>query len=169
MADVKRITEERFKSLFFSFFHPLSFMAKGRSWYELLDGKLLGLIAQDTIDYDYFFCILGRDSKNLFRCIYNEHEFATHDEAFIKMVEKMEDYRNDGKTNYPQGDEKQTPNEIFKPQIPEEKFHPIFKHLLEGERYIAARKLISEIAYAHTDVDGHYIKEFQGEGFEARL
>lgn len=169
MADIKEITEERFKSLFFSFFHPLSFLAKGLSWYELLDGKLLGMIAQDTIDYDYFFCILGRDSKNLFRCIYNEHEFATPYEAFTRMVEKMEDYRNDGKTNYPQGDEKQTPNKIFEPQIPEEKFHPIFKRLWKEERFMAARKLISEIAYAHTDVDGHYIKEFQGDGFEARL
>lgn len=170
MTDICQISPKRFNALFYSFFHPLDGIGTIIDCYELFDGKLLGIVFMDNYDRDFSFCIFGRDARNLFRGISIGNFYPTPSEAFNEMQEEMELYRNDGQTNYPQGDEDTPPNHIFEPQIPANKFHSYFKALLNEERYEPARHIITEIAYAHVDVDnGHYIKDFQGPGFEARL
>ncbi|BCL59727.1 hypothetical protein DGMP_04200 [Desulfomarina profundi] len=41
--------------------------------------------------------------------------------------------------------------------------------LITEPRFEAARKLIKEIVYSYVDPGGHYIREFQTQGFDARL
>ena len=47
--------------------------------------------------------------------------------------------------------------------------HPYFRTLISEVRLEAARNIIREIVYSFTVPDAHYIKEFQTNGFDARL
>lgn len=140
------------------------------AWFEAGDRKLLAVIIQDVTDGDYGYVILGRDARKMFRAIRLCSEFSpTIDEAAARLSMDIGGFLNDGQELYPQGDERRLPNEILMPQVPEGKLHPHFIVLAREPRHEAARNLIKEIAYSFTDPDGHYIREFQTQGFDARL
>jgi len=139
------------------------------AWYEAFDRKILATIVYDRTDSDYGFVVLGRDTQKIFRCIdlsLNIRSQADAEEALRVCIEK---YKDDGKMLYPQGDEKEVPNEILVPLVNDEELHPYFRLLVNEPRFEAARNLIKEIVYTFVDVDGNYIKEFQTNGFDARL
>lgn len=145
-------------------------MAQEVAWFEVFEKKILGLITFDRTDGDFGFLILGRDNRKMFRCIEICREFhQTPDQAIQSMSEAFEKYEHDGQALYPQGDEKEAPYEILVPVVPDNELHPYFKVLISEPRYEAARNLIREIVYTYKDPDGHYIKEFQTHGFDARL
>jgi len=93
----------------------------------------------------------------------------TQEEAEEALREGFQKYKDDGHELYVQGDEISAPNQILIPCAPESELHPYFRILVNEPRFEAARNLIKEIAYTFLDVDGHYIKEFQTNGFDARL
>ena len=125
---------------------------------------------KDLTDNDYGFVILGRDARRLFRAIWQNKEFyETPADTYPHLLEALQKFAGDEKSIYPQGDEVMLPNEILKGVIPEECMHPYFKILRDEPHQEAARNLIKEIAYSFVDVDGHYIREFQGPNFDARL
>lgn len=139
-------------------------------WYEAYDKKLLGIVTLDLIDRDFGFIILGRDKRKLFRAIEVTTDFyQTPEQAADELKISLKKYKDDNKEFYPQDDEKELPNEIFIPLSEEEKLHDYYKVLRDESRYEAARNIIKEIVYSFIDIDGHYIKEFQTGGFNARL
>lgn len=145
-------------------------MSKEVSWFEAGDRKLLATVIFDQVDSDYGHIILGRDSRRMFRCIsVSKKFFDTQEEAETYLESELAEYQNDGNELYPQGDEKKTPNEILEPVVKEEKLHPHFRVLANEPRFEAARNLIKEAVYSYVDPDGHYIKEFQTNGFDARI
>lgn len=140
------------------------------AWFEGFGRKVLGTVVIDYYDRDFGFIILGRDARNIFRAIKLPTEFySTINKAKDALVLAMEELGLDGQTNYPQGDEKKLPHEIFKLQVKDEKVHRYFRLLLSEAHYEGAANLIKEIAYSYIDVDGNYIKDFQSTGFDARL
>jgi hypothetical protein len=145
-------------------------IAKEVSWFDVFDRKILATVIFDRTDGDFGFVILGRDSRKIFRWIDGSAKFyPTQKEAELALEQHVVKYENDGKEVYPQGDESETPNEILVPVVEERKLHPYFRVLVNKARFEAARNLIKEIAYSYVDVDGHYVREFQTGGFDARL
>jgi len=167
---MRRLTRVQFNAYCYARQPLIRMMAQEVAWFEAFNKKILGLITFDRSDGDFGFLILGRDSRKMFRCVEVGVEFyETPGEAVKAMVEAFKKYQNDGKELYPQGDEKIAPYEILLPVVPDDELHPYFKVLISEPRYEAARNLIREIVYTYKDPDGHYIKEFQTHGFDARL
>ncbi len=166
---INQISQRRFDALCYARQPHIRMIAKEVRWYEAFSRKILANIVFDRIDQDYGYVILGRDSKKIFRCISLGVSNPTVEEAEKKLLEDLENYRDDGNEDYPQGDEIASPNEILEPVVDEAILHQYFKILIYEPRYEAARNLIKEIVYSYIDPDGHYIKEFQTNGFDARL
>ena len=164
-----KLTKKQFDALCLCRDPMLRVMSKELEWYTVEDKTVIASIVHDFTDDDFGYVVLGRDSRKIFRWISGECSFTTIGKAREALYLTMEKYEKDGQELYPQGDEKETPNEIFIPVVSDDKLHPIFKILLNEPRFEAARNIIREIVYSYTDPDGNYIKDFQTTGFNARL
>jgi hypothetical protein len=167
---VRCISKRQFDAFCFSR-HPMArSIADEKQWFIAYDKKILATVLRDAIDNDYGFVIMGRDTRQMFRALEVSKTFKPDEiqarNALIKAIKK---YRNDGQVVYPQGDETKLTNELFEPLVGREKLNLIYIALAEEPRMEAARNLIKEIVYTFDDPDGHYIKEFQTHGFDARL
>jgi len=61
------------------------------------------------------------------------------------------------------------PFDLFQPCLPPTKLHPNFAELLRSDYHASARAMIND-AYARMgDPNGHFVSQFQGYGFHARL
>ena len=113
---------------------------------------------------------MGRDTRKIFRVLEVSKTFKPSElGARNELIKAIKKYKNDGKSFYHQGDEIKLTNELFEPLVERGKLNPIYIALAEEPRMEAARNLIKEIVYTFDDPDGHYIKEFQTHGFDARL
>lgn len=167
---MRSISRTQFNAFCYARQPLIRFTAVEVAWFEIFDRKILGLILFDRTDGDFGYLILGRDTRKMFRCIEVSKEFReTPEQAITDLSEAAKKYENDGQEVYPQGDEKVAPYEILEPVVAADKLHPYFKILISEPRYEAARNLIREMVYSYKDPDGHYIKEFQTHGFDARL
>lgn len=167
---LRKITKRQFDSYCYSRNPFLRILSMEVSWFEAFDRKILATVILDNTDNDYGYVILGRDATKMFRCVDLGSEFyETPEEAEKALEATVLKFENDGQELYPQGDEKQVPNEILIPCVNEQQLHPYFKVLTTEPRFEAAKNLINEIVYSYIDVDGNYIKEFQTHGFDSRL
>lgn len=165
------LTRRQFDAYCFCRIHPVHHLIEEVEWYSLFENRLLGLVVRDLTDNDFGFCILGRDSRRLFRCIYSCREyFATPILARKALAIKLSnDFLGKIQEIYPQGDETLPALNLFNEILPESKQHPAYTLLSRQPKYEAARNLISEIANSFVDKDGHYEQEFQSINFQARL
>jgi hypothetical protein len=112
---MRKITKPQFDAFCYSRQPLIRVISREVAWYEAFDRKILGTIVFDFTDDDYGFVVLGRDAQRIFRCIHMGVSFQTLDEAEEALKASVDNYRNDGKELYPQGDEKAAPNEILVP------------------------------------------------------
>lgn len=167
---MRKITKRQFDAYCYSRQPMIRVIADEISWFEAFDKKILAAIVFDKTDSDFGYVILGRDARRMFRCIEVCAKFyLTPEEAESSLARSIKKYENDGQELYPQGDEEEAPSEIFEPVVECDKLHPYFHVLISEPRFEAARSLIREMIYSYKDPDGHYIKEFQTKGFDARL
>jgi len=170
IEEVREISRRQFDAFCYARAPFLKTFSEEVAWFEGFGRKVLGVVVTDFYDKDYGFVILGRDARNIFRAIKLPGDFYENpEEAKDALVLAMEEFRSDGQTNYPQGDEKKLPHEIFKLQVKGEKIHRYFRLLISEPHYEGAVNIIKEIAYSYVDVDGNYIKDFQSTGFDSRL
>lgn len=166
---MRKITRQQFDAYCYARRPMIRVIADEVAWYEASDRKILATITCDVTDSDYGFVVLARDARRMFRCIDVDTSFPTIQEAEENLHRVIAKYENDGQETYPQGDEKERPYEIFVPVVVDDALNPYFRALISEARFEAARNLIREIVYSYKDPDGHYIKEFQTNGFDARL
>jgi len=138
-------------------------------WYTDERRVLIANIFIDKFDKDWNFVILGRDARKIYRCIYTAVSFNSIEDAREELKKKLAELSQEGHEQYPQGDEDSPPQYIYKQIVAPEKLHPYFRYLVEEPRFEAARNLIEEIIYTFTDPDGNFIRDFQTNGFDARL
>lgn len=148
---------------------PAMGLIEEHSWYESVDGRLLGLVLRDVTDGDYQSAFLARDRVERFRWILGTEFFDTPEGAIATLNEqapgllaRLEDERG-------QGDEPARAVDFFTLQVPPNRLHPHFAILREGEGYSPARELISAMMRWHDDIDGNYVEQFQSTAFDARL
>jgi hypothetical protein len=167
---MRQITRRQFDVYCYSRQLLIRVMSQEVAWFEAFNRKILAVVVFDRTDLDYGYVILGRDSRKMFRCLEVSTEFfLSPDDAIDNLAKTILKYESDGQHLYPQGDEKEAPYEIFEPVVPEQRLHQYFRVLIREPRFEAARNLIREIVYSYKDPDGHYIREFQTNGFDARL
>lgn len=140
-----------------------------REWWANSEEKNLGIVLFEQPDQQWFWIILGRDERGVFRCVDINHSIETQEEASSELQQKLAEWGTRPEEDSFQGDVTAKKNELFKLQASESKLHPIFKILTADESYSSARGLIKEIAYAFTDLDGNYVKDFQTTGLNGRL
>ena len=167
---MRKISKRQFDAYCYARQPAILALAEEVDWYEAENKKLLAVVTRDKTDDDFGSVILGRDARKLFRAIEVCYDFCkTQAEAVTKLKKSIKKYENDGRQNYPQGDEKEAPNEIYNLVVKPEKVHSYFTILTEDPRFEAAKNFICEAIYCHIDVDGNYIQQFQSDGFDARL
>ena len=162
---MKRISSKRFEALCYTRL-PWETVRH----YETNDGSNIATVEYNKVDNDFGYVILGRDKRNIFRCIDTCRSlYATANEAEIALKEAIRSYENDKKEKYFQGDEATPIQDILKPIISKEKMHEYFNILLTSDFHTGARRMIQEISYSFIDKDKNLVQEFQGQGFNQRL
>lgn len=61
------------------------------------------------------------------------------------------------------------PLDLFRPCLPPAKLHPNFAELLRSDYHASARAMINDAFTRMGDPNGHFVSQFQGYGFHARL
>jgi hypothetical protein len=139
------------------------------AWYASSDERVLGTALVDLIDNDYSWVVFGRDELLRYRAIDVGTSHVTLDEARCALFRAMEDAANSPDASFHQGDTVGGPVDFFVPTIPGERFHPTFRILSTEKRYSPAREIIQAMMRYHDDIDGHFVQNFQANGFDARL
>jgi hypothetical protein len=73
-------------------------------WFADDIGIVIGVIALDRSDRDWFIGVLGRDEHGVFRAIDVESSIETIDDARVQLIAMMEKALATGLTVFPQGD-----------------------------------------------------------------
>jgi hypothetical protein len=74
-----------------------------KEWFADDGGIVIGLIALDKADKDWFICVLGRDERDTFRAIDVESSIESLDAARVQLIAMMEKSVATGLTVFPQG------------------------------------------------------------------
>lgn len=167
---IKEISKQRFDSLCYvrSPTHLINW--KEVKWFEIGQMDFIAVINQNLIDFDFGFVILKRDSSEVFKMelscqsFYETIELAeTELKKCIEttLITENEELQNESVM--------QIPFLLFKEVISKNKQHPYFISLNNESAHKPAKKLITEIAFSFKDIDGDFIQQFQGHGFNARL
>jgi len=168
---IRPITSARFEALCFFRNPELKLYAEEREWYSDETENVLGVVLFDKIDFDWNFVILGRDEMERFCAIDQDINFPSADDARKAVHEKMLSHSAAGTRTFPQGRDVRNKRafRLFAPIVPPDKRNPLFITLSETGAFSPAKEIITEIAYTFDDPDGNYIKDFQSDGFDARL
>ncbi len=59
--------------------------------------------------------------------------------------------------------------DLFHPIVPEERWHPSYRHLRDSPKHVGARALLNSLYAEFEDVDGNFVEQFQTTGFDARF
>ncbi len=167
---VKSLTRERYNAFVAWTRSPLASMAGVElDLYSTLDENVIGVVLMDGTDRDYGFVTLGRDEKGRFRCI-DVQSSMTRNAARHAVLKNLKKHFDSGDTVFPQGDADMDKAgvDLFRPIVSSEKFCPAFKMMLEGNHFLPARSIMSEMMHHFTDVDGNFVEQFQTTGFDSR-
>ena len=150
-----------------------AYMCEEVSWWSALDDRILGMVARDTTDDDYFWMVLLRDRSGRFRCANLDASIRTADRAEALLRIKMAELIASGnlETEGEQGDEAPVAVDLFAipPKTDPKSLHPYFRLLAEDPGRAPARKVFQELSLWLAPNDPHLAKEFQGAGFDQRL
>ena len=148
-------------------------LAEDLSYWSSHDERVLGLVCRDRTDDDYGWIIFARDRVGRFRSVLvgtslpsvSDAEGALRQE--IARVIAEEDLVQLGV----QGDEPNTPFDVLTVPLGTDKtqLHPFFRVLSENPERAPGRATIKEIGPWLAPTDPHFVREFQGEGFNQRL
>jgi hypothetical protein len=169
MVNIKELSHERFNAFVDWTRGPLTgdFLQE-LEWYSDESEHVLGILTLDLMDDDFGFIILGRDENGRFRAIDLEHSLSDIDHARRRLKEVLHDHSQTGETVFPQDDELKSGVDLFTPLIPEHRWHSTFKTMIDYPHWQPAMGIMSEMMLHFIDVDGHFVKEFQSNGFDAR-
>lgn len=138
------------------------------AWFEADGGQVLATLIVDT-DGEFSGIVLARDGLERFRWVGATRYFDTPESALIDLNQKIQDLLKNLDEQRHQGDESGQAVDFFKPIVDKRKLHPHFSLLTSGERFTAARAIISSMMRWHDDIDGNFVEQFQTTGFDARM
>jgi hypothetical protein len=167
---IKEITKSRFDALCYVRNHNYLINWEEVKWFEIGQLDKIAVINQNLIDIDYGFLILKRDSNAVFEMeIISESFYETIELAETELKKCIETTFLAKSKELQNESVKQKSFLLFKEVISRNKQHPYFISLNNESFHEPAKKIITEIAYSFKDIDGDFIQQFQGHGFNARL
>lgn len=164
------IDERRFNALAGYSRHPrLIQVVQEYDWLSTEDGRVLGILTWDRVDYDFGWIVLGRDEGGQFRVIDVNASLATTEEARSALMAAMTRWQAKPDEDHFQGEYSGRSVDLFNPVVPDARLHRNFKLLVEHPRYSPARELIAAMMPYFEDVDGNFVEQFQTTGFDPRI
>jgi hypothetical protein len=167
---IHTISQQRFEALAgYTRIPSVLLVVQEFEWLATDDGRVLGALVWDRIDYDFSWIMLGRDERNRFRAVESNASLPNAQAARAMLQAAMNDAGQQPDEFFHQGDVEGNPTDFFTPVVPEEKLNTNFKILTEGAKYSSARELVASLMPYYDDVDGNFVEQFQTVGFDARL
>lgn len=167
---IRPISRERFNSFVLWSRSPIASRENQEvEWYADSKEWLLGVLVLDLVDLDWSYAVLGRDEDGRFRYIDGGVSVPSQKEGNLRLMTAMQHKINAGKKVFKQGDETGGIPDLFTPVVGEEKLHHSFRSMLKHPPWIPAINIIREMMRNFVDIDGHFVREFQTYGFDARI
>lgn len=170
-SGVKPLTPERYNAFIAWTRTPIAgFVTREDEFFATEGENLIGVILMDRTDRDFGYVVLGRDEKGRFRATEVDSSM-TKTQARHALFAKLKEIQASGETMFPQGKEPEDKAgvDLFSPLAAEDQLHFAFKLLRDGNHWIPARSMMSEMMRHFTDVDGNFVQQFQTDGFDARI
>lgn len=170
----KRISKSRFNLLAIGTRRsPAPYLYQEVDYWADLDERVIGVIARDVTDDDYYWSLLVRDRNGRFRSAETDASLRSASYAVVALRERIAKAvtTEDLATLGTQGDETNHPTDLLvvPPDTKPENLHPNFKLLLDTSGRAPARAVLKELGPWLAPSDPHFVKEFQTKQFDQRL
>jgi hypothetical protein len=167
--EVHPISRERFNAFVLWSRSPMaSAMNREVEWYADINEWVLGVLCLDLVDFDWSYAVLGRDGDGRFRWIDGSVSVPTQREGNQALMAAMQRQMDSGASVFPQGDETGGIPDLFTPLVEDDKLHHSFRAMVRYPVWVPAISIIREMMRNFVDIDGHFVREFQTYGFDAR-
>lgn len=135
-------------------------------YYQSDDERLIGFVSLDKVDNTYHAFLFDRNSLAHYENVDMKLNHATIAEARNSLAEMMDNYVHDEEQLKKKGQK----IDLFSLVTDETQRHPNFLILKDEVFFTAAKKVIEEVGYHHTDIDGNFTEQLQSiNGFDARI
>lgn len=143
--------------------------AEELAYFELDDGKVVGMLLVDRYDRDYLGVVFARDARLRYRSTAQTDFYPTAEEAQTALSAALDVAAAAAPEEHHQADEKGPPIDFFAPVRDEALLNPDFVRLRNEEIFSPARGLIEPMMRWHDDADGNFVEQFQTTGFDQRI
>lgn len=168
--EIYPISRERFNAFVLWSRSPMaSALNREFEWYADTNEWLLGVLALDLVDYDWSYAVLGRDGDGRFRWIDGNVSIPTQKNGHQALMLAMQRHIESDASVFPQGDETGGLPDLFTPLVPDDKLHHSFRAMVRHPVWMPSISIIREMMRNFVDIDGHFVREFQTYGFDARI
>lgn len=143
------------------------------AYWSDLDEKVIGFVARDVTDDDYYWGLLVRDRNGRFRSADLDLNLRSASYAINGLRDRIAKAitEDDLVALGTQGDETNHATDLLAiiPGTRDEDLHPNFRFLLETPGRAPARAVLRELGPWLAPSDPHFVKEFQTKQFDQRL
>ena len=170
----KPISQSRFNLLAIGTrMSPAPYLYEEVAYWADLDERVLGVIARDRADDDYYWSLLARDRNGRFRSVETDANLRSASYATVALRQRIAKAvtEDDLAMLGTHGDETNHATDLL--EIPRgtkpEDLHPNFRLLLDTPGRAPARAVFKELGPWLAPSDPHFVKEFQTKQFDQRL
>lgn len=152
---------------------PAPYLYEEVAYWADLEERVIGVIARDVQDDDYYWSLLARDRNGRFRSADIDASLRSAPYATVALRERIAKAvtEEDLAVLGTQGDETNHATDLL--AVPSgtkpEDLHPNFRMLLETPGRAPARAVFKELGPWLAPSDPHFVKEFQTKQFDQRL
>lgn len=143
--------------------------AEELAYFEVEDGKVIGMVLVDRFDGDFLGLVFARDARLRFRSAGQTAFYPTQQEAQAALSTALDLAAAAPPEEHHQADEKGGAVDFFAPVRDEALLNQDFIRLRNEEIFSPAREIIEPMMRWYDDADGNFIEQFQTAGFDQRI
>jgi hypothetical protein len=152
---------------------PAPYLYEEVAYWADVEERVIGVIARDNTDGDYYWSLMVRDRNGRFRSADTEASLRSADYATVGLRERIAKAvtEEDLAVLGTQGDETNHATDLLTvpPGTKVDDLHPNFRLLLDTPGRAPARAVFRELGPWLAPSDPHFVKEFQTKQFDQRL
>lgn len=152
---------------------PAPYFYEEVDYWADLNERVIGVIARDRTDDDYYWSLIVRDRNGRFRSAETDASLRSADYASVALRERIAKAvtEDDLAALGTQGDETNHATDVLTVSSGTklEELHPNFKLLLDTPGRAPARAVFKELGPWLAPSDPHFVQEFQTKHFDQRL
>lgn len=167
---MKRISETRFNAIAGYARKAMALaMANELEFFQIDNGRIVGMLIQDRTDRDYFGTVFAADALKRMRSVRMTAFVDTLDAARDLLRTEMAVAGQAPPSEFHQGDEDGEPVDFLTPVASKQSLNPDFEKFISQEGYSPAQDIISLMMHWYEDADGNFVEQFQTTGFDQRI